>query len=190
MKNMKTLVACFRHDELACAALAKASQLVEEARGVRYGAWKREVGCRVRRIDQPEMNEHTVYLVGESGMKMDSFELNYQCLPGTGIIVMSYDYGARNFLLGELKPRDYFRGVLSRESDIAGFRKLVIMSCDQRLMSCESSWKILERNVAEAVNRAATEPDYAAALFVQTAVVRERNDPPAIPTPSPKAAEA
>jgi hypothetical protein len=188
MSNIKTLVACFRHDELARASLIKASQLVEEAYGVRYGDWKCEVGCRVKRIDQPEMNEYPVYLVGEWGMNMSSFEPHYQCLSGTGIMVMSYDYGAKNFLLSEFKPLDSLRGVLFRGSDIAGFRKLVIMSCDQHLMNCEINWKILECRVAEAINRAVVDSDFAAALFIHAAIVRERNDSSAVPTPSPATA--
>jgi hypothetical protein len=125
----KFLIVCFRDDELACSVLDEVVATIERGRLIDYGRWKSEGGCRLKRIEPCEMNRHPVFLVGESGMNLASFEARDQCTCGEGIIVVTY--GSNNIPLGMnfIPPRRFFRGLRLVGGDtIAGLRKVVLLN--------------------------------------------------------------
>jgi hypothetical protein len=185
LKERKGMVACFRDDELASAALEETVDLVERIRKIKYGRWLNEGGCLLRRVEPPELNRHPVFLKGGWGMDLGSFAPRDQCDRGSGIIVMSFGYGSERFLIDTLKPRNYWRGILLSEGNVAGFRRLVVISNDSRFMGDGGYRKLLMRKMAEALYGAAVDADYAASLFAIGAVVNVR---PASDAPAPTAA--
>ena len=174
LKGPKVMVACFCDDILACAALDETVGLTERMRKIKYDRWKSEGGCRLKRIEPTELNRHPVFLEGGPGMDLGSFAPRDGCERETGIVVMSFGYGAERFHIGTLKPRNYWRGILSSKGDIAGFRRLVIVSNDPRFMSDESYRRLLNRKIAEALYGAAVDADYAKALFARDAEISLR----------------
>jgi hypothetical protein len=175
LKQRKAMIACFGDDELACAALEETVVLAERIRKIKYGRWLNEGGCRLRRVEPPELNRHPVFLMGWWGMDFSSFVARDQCDRGSGIIVMSYGYGSEKFLIDTLKPRNYWRGVLLSESNVAGFRRLVVISNNSRFTGDGDYRKLFLRKTSEALYGAAVDADYAATLFATGAVVNARS---------------
>jgi hypothetical protein len=174
LKECKAMVACFRDDELACAALEETVGLAERIRKIKYGRWLNEGGCRLKRIEPAELNRHPVFLEGELGMDLGSFAPRDGCERETGIVVMSFGYGSERFLIDDLKPRNYLRGIILSERSVAGFRRLIVVSNDSRFMSAGSYRKLLMRKTSEALYGAAVDDNYAKIVFVCNASVNAR----------------